>query len=105
MSKLDCYCACIQCAAKVNRDEDNPDIGTCVKCETMQCMDCTKNEMIADIIVRSSDGNFHSFRVLGNNMVASIAESASTTKAALLSSRPFTAYVKNGVVQSIFRND
>ena len=44
---LECLCwtlnsGCIKCAAKVLPDSEDPDLGTCVKCNIMQCMDNSK---------------------------------------------------------------
>ena len=51
--QLDKYSGCMKCGAKVVTDAAHPEIGTCVKCKMMQCINAGKEEFSAHIMVKA----------------------------------------------------
>ena len=43
--EVDKHSGCMKCGAKVVPDGGDPEIGTCVKCKMMQCIDAGKEGM------------------------------------------------------------
>ncbi len=39
---LERYSGCLKCTAKVVAAEDDPELGKCVKCEMLQCVDVAR---------------------------------------------------------------
>lgn len=98
MSQLEKYTGCMKCASKIFPDNKDPDIGTCVKCQTMQCMDAGKEEVVAHIMVRVTNGNLP-LRVFGRVVEDIAQEPAGTiTMASLLKAKPFTMFHKDGTI-------
>lgn len=97
------YSGCMKCKSKVVCDADEPELGTCGKCGTMQCMaDCT-SEVTAHLIIRSGSGKL-SLRAFGK-VVEDIAEQreAALTKVSLLKARKFDMEIRDGIIRAVTR--
>ena len=105
VSLLDTYSGCIKCAAKLLPDSEDPDLGTCVKCNIMQCMDDSKTELTAQIMIRICSGGLIPLRAFGK-IVQDIAQKSGDqiTKASLLKAKPFNIVHKDGIIRSVTRN-
>lgn len=51
---LDSYKGCIKCNAKLIPDEEDTDLGQCVKRKMMQCMEVVTWELSVQLVVRSA---------------------------------------------------
>lgn len=51
---LDSYNGCIKCNAKLIPDEEDTDLGQCVKCKMMQCMEVVTWELSVQLVVKSA---------------------------------------------------
>ena len=92
---LESYYSCSQCNAKVVPDMEDPDIGSCTKCDTLHCINHCKNEMSAYLLLRCHHSN-QSFRAFGQ-VIKDIAQTdKEVTKRPLVKSKPFTIYHTNG---------
>ena len=100
---LDSYSGCMKCSAKVVVDSKDPEIGNCVKCNTMQLMEDCKKELSAQVMIRVAGGHL-SFRAFSKTL-QDIAQKtgADVTAAALLKAKPFTLFHRDGIIQSIVR--
>ena len=103
VSQLDKYPACMKCMSKIAPDNEDSEIGTCTKCNTMQCIDSAKVELVAHIMVKVHDGNLP-LRVFGR-VVEDIAQKygKEITKHSLLKAKPFSMLHRNGIIQSVVR--
>lgn len=103
VTQLDKYAGCMKCTSKIFADRDDPDIGSCAKCNTVQCMDSAKEELVAHVMVRVGGGNL-ALRVFGK-VVEDIAQKPGEqiTMASLLKAKAFTMFHKDGIIQSIVR--
>ena len=63
-ARLNTYSGCVQCSAKVVADDEDPDVGQCVKCSLMQCLDVTTEEVCAELVVITTMGKLNA----GSNM-------------------------------------
>ena len=101
--QLDRYNGCIKCTAKVVPDEDDPDLGHCVKCKMMQCLDASQQQLSVQLMIRGTVGN-HSLREFGK-VVEDIAQKPAEggDHGALFKAKPFTAVYRDGIIQSITR--
>lgn len=104
VTQLDRYSGCMKCTSKVVPMPDDPELGTCVKCETMQCVDGGSEELIANIVVRLSRGGNCALRAFGQ-VVRDICQvpGGEITMKTLLKAKPFSICYKDGIIQSISR--
>ena len=101
--QLDKYSGCMKCGAKVVTDAADPEIGTCVKCKMMQCINARKEEFSAHIMVKGETENIP-LRAFGK-VVEDISQkpSGEITMVSLLKAKPFTVVYCNGIIQSVVR--
>lgn len=103
--QLDKYSGCMKCGAKVVTDAADPEIGTCVKCKMMQCINAGKEEFGAHIMVKAETETesipLHAF----GKVVEDICQkpSGEITMVSLLKAKPFTVVYRDGIIQSVVR--
>ena len=104
VTQVDKYMSCIKCPAKIYPDGEDPDIATCFKCGTTQCITAGNDDMVAHVIVDVGDGIMLSLRVFGK-VLQEIAETPieAVTAQRLLKAKPFTMCHKDGIIQSVSR--
>ena len=102
-ARLNMYSGCVQCSAKVVADDEDPEVGQCVKCSLMQCLDVTTEEVCAELVIMGG-GVKHTLRAFGKR-VAEIAQKpvGEITMRVLLKASPFNAGVRDGIIQSVSR--
>lgn len=100
--QLDKYYACLKCTAKVVANED-PEVGCCVKCFTMQSIDMCKQELCAQLLLKEGT-TICSYKAFGK-VIIDIAERAADeiTPVVLLKARPFNMLQSGGIIQRINR--
>ena len=100
---LDSYNGCIKCNAKVLPDEEDTDLGHCVKCKMMQCMDAATRELSVQLIVKSAGGTI-TLRAFGKT-VQDISQKPAdeVTMRVLLKAKQFNLIHRDGIIQSISR--
>ena len=93
----------MKCGAKVVTDAADPEIGTCVKCKMMQCINAWKEEFSAHIMVKAQTESFP-LRAFGK-VVEDICQkpSGEITMVSLLKAKPFTVVYRDGIIQSVVR--
>ena len=101
--QLDKYSGCMKCVAKVVTDAADPEIGTCVKCKMMQCINAGKEEFSAHIMVKAQTECIP-LRAFGK-VVEDICQkpSGEITMVSLLKAKPFTVVYRDGIIQSVVR--
>lgn len=102
---LEKYSSCIKCTGEVVADIEDLELGTCAKCGTMQCMDAAKEDVIAQVMVRLSNGTC-SLRAFGQVVkdIAQIPADQQISMKSLLKAEPFTMCYRDGIIQSVSRN-
>ena len=100
--QLDKYYACLKCTAKVVANED-PEVGSCVKCFTKQSIDMCKQELCAQLLLKEGT-TICSYKAFGK-VVTDIAERAADeiTPLVLLKARSFNMLQSGGIIQHINR--
>ena len=97
---LESYAACIACKSKVKELTDK--LGSCTKCDTMQCLPkCTQQLSAKLVIAHSTVTEFLTLLAFGTN-VSDIARNANVTAELLLEAPPFTL-TYNNVITSVGR--
>lgn len=99
--QLDSYSGCIKCNAKVVANPNDPELGNCVKCKTMQLMEDCKEELSGQVLIRVASGH-RSLRAFSKTL-QDIAQKTGedVMPAALLKAKPFTLFHRDGIIQSI----
>ena len=100
---LEKYSGCIKCTAKVTTDEDDPELGKCVNCGMLQCIDTASQQLRAQLMIKGV-GNILTLRAFGK-VVESIAQKPAedVTMAVLLKAAAFDVVHRDGIVRSITR--
>lgn len=96
---------CITCSGEVRREEDDPELGTCVRCGMMQRVSYCKTRLVAKLVVRTDDGELFPVQAIGK-VAEFIADKPApeVTKAALLRAEPFTMMLhRDGIIRSVYR--
>ena len=100
---LEKYNGCLKCSAKVVPDKDDVELGCCSKCSMMQCVDVSTQELSAQLVIKSANGNV-TLRAFSKT-VQDIADKPvnEVTMVVLLKAKPFTLVHHQGIIQSISR--
>ena len=101
---LDRYSGCIKRTAEVVPEDDDPELGHCVKCKMMQCVDAATQELSVQLMVKGGVQGSHTLRAFGK-IVQDIAQkpASEVTMSMLLKSKPFTLTHRDGIMHSITR--
>lgn len=101
---VESYSECITCTNRVVPDINDPELGTCLQCSMMQCMDDTNVVLGASLVLRVGEREFLPLRAFGN-VVEFIAQksAAEVSMKALLKAEPFTISHRGGVILSATR--
>ena len=51
------YASCIKCTAKILSDQDDPDVGECVRCGMLQCLDAAKVGIVAHLVIKTESAS------------------------------------------------
>ena len=99
---LEKYSGCLKCEAKLAAEDDDPELGKCVKCGMVQCIDVASQQVRAQLI--KGVGGILMVRGFGK-VVESIAQKAAedVTTAVLLRAAAFDVVQDDGIVWSITR--
>ena len=102
VQKFDTYSACFKCAAKLNVDEEDVEMGECVKCRMIQCISERCKSVMATLMVKTESGNTHILRVF-DKVISDIAEKPGDeiSPKALLKARSFGMHFSDGIIRSI----
>ena len=98
---LEKYSGCLKCTAKLAAKEDDPELGKCVKCGMVQCIDVTSQQVRAQLMIKGV-GGILMVRAFGK-VVESIAQKPAEdmTTAVLLKAAAFDVVHHDGTVWSI----
>ena len=97
---LESYAACSACKSKVKELTDK--LGSCTKCDTMQCISKCAQQLSAKLVITHSTTEFLTLPAFGTN-VSDIAGNADVTAQLLLEAPPFTLTYDNNVITSVGR--
>lgn len=99
---LEKYNGCLKCSAKVVPDND-VELGCCSKCSMMQCVDVSTQELSAQLVIKSANGNV-TLRAFSKT-VQDIADKPvnEVTMVVLLKAKPFMLVHHQRIIQSISR--
>ena len=111
VEQLEKYAGCIKCTAKILSDQDDPDVGECVKCGILQCLDAAKVGIVAHLVVKtesataSTKHQYLALRAFGATLadISQTNDVEKITKMSLLKAKPFTMFYRDGIIQSINR--
>ena len=100
---LEKYSGCLKCTAKLTAEEDDPELGRCVKCGMVQCIDVASQQVRAQLMIKGV-GGILAVRAFGK-VVESIAQKPAedVTAAVLLKAAAFDVVHRDGIVSSIMR--
>ena len=103
VTQLTTYNGCIQCCAKIVCSDD-PEIGTCTRCKTMQLISEGKEELSAHVLIRLNTGviPLRAFGKVVQDMAGN--PEGKITIPVLLKAGTFTMSHRDGVIQAITRN-
>ena len=100
---LEKYSGCLKCTAKLAAEDDDPELGKCVKCGMVQCIDVASQQVRAQLMIKGVSG-IVTVRAFGK-VVESIAQKPAkdVTTAVLLKAAAFDVVHRDGIVWSIMR--
>ncbi len=98
------YCGCLKCGAKVLADDEEDDIGKCVKCQMTQCIEGCQKQLSVRVVI--GDGSEHLTLCAFGQVVLDIVEKSmvdEVSERVLLKAKPFCFVHHGGIIQSISR--
>lgn len=93
---LEKYSTCLKCNGKITNAKG--EIGTCSKCGMLQCLEACKEEVAAQMMIKSSTGNTM-LKAYGKVLQQIAGEEV--TSIGLLRAGSFTAFHQDGIIRSV----
>lgn len=101
--QLDHYRSCLKCTAKVLQDRDDPEIGSCLKCQMMQAFEECGIQLSTQVMIRGDNGTW-TLRAFGKVVEDIAQQPASTiTERMLVKAKSFNVTYRDGIIQAISR--
>ena len=103
IDKFDTYTICFKptCQSKIKQDEEDEEMGECVRCGTIQAISAEQTGVTATLCLQPQSGRVIKLRAF-DHILKNIAEVSGTiTPKSLLKARPFTIQHEDGIIKSI----
>ncbi len=101
---LESYRVCMKCKGKVVLDEDDEELGECIKCKMVQCVDGSKSHLTTRVIIAAGKEHL-TLRAFGKTVLQLFEKSAEdeVTERVLLKAKVFSFVQQDGIIQSVSR--
>ena len=103
IEKFDTYPICFKpaCQGKIKHDEEDAEMGECVRCGTIQAISAEQTGVTATLCLQPQSGRIIKLRAF-DHVLKNITElSGPITPKSLLKARPFTIQHEDGIIKSI----
>ena len=103
VNRLDIHKGCLNCGGKIVKDEEDEELGGCMKCKMVQCLEDCKVSFNAHLTLETASGQKVTLRVFHQALIDIVDNTdLPITKRTLLKAGVFSARLHDRVIQSIF---